>query len=63
MDTGAFVVGVAVGVLAGLLLGPLLRASLWLREYRRASREAGLSEEVLRHMVEQAERAAAEPDR
>ncbi|MGH2723522.1 MAG: hypothetical protein ACRDI0_04510 [Actinomycetota bacterium] len=63
MDAVTFVAGMVVGVLLGLLVGPLLRAALVLREYRRASAEAGLTEEVLRRMVERTEEAPAEPDR
>lgn len=40
-------VGIMIGVAIGLLVGPLLRAWLTLVEWRAASREAELTDELL----------------
>lgn len=40
-------VGILIGVAIGLLLGPLLRAWLTLVEWRAASREAELTDQLL----------------
>lgn len=57
----AFIAGVAVGILAGLLLGPFLRAAVAIGEYRRASAEVRLTDELLRRMAPPADRSAT-PD-
>jgi hypothetical protein len=45
-------VGFLLGLAAGLLLGPVLRWWLAAREWRQASEEVRLTDEVLRRMVE-----------
>lgn len=42
--------GLLIGFILGLLIGPLLRSWLTWREYVEASREAQLTEDVLRRM-------------
>jgi hypothetical protein len=59
---GAFLAGLAVGIFVGLLLGPLLRAAVALREYRRASAEAELTDELLRR-IEASTDSSASPGR
>ena len=49
----AFVAGLLIGVAIGLVAGPLLRWWLAVREWREASREAELSDELLRRMAEE----------
>jgi hypothetical protein len=51
----AFVAGFLIGVAVGLLTGPLLRWWVAVREWRDASREAELSDELLRRMGEEAD--------
>jgi hypothetical protein len=51
----AFVAGFLIGVAVGLLAGPLLRWWVAVREWRDASREAELSDELLRRMGEEAD--------
>lgn len=58
---GAVLAALGLGILIGLLLGPLLRAVLAAREYRRASAEVRLTDEVLRRMGAPADARA--PDR
>ena len=58
---GAVLAALGLGILIGLLLGPLLRAVLAAREYRRASAEVRLTDEVLRRMGAPA--GAHAPDR
>jgi hypothetical protein len=43
-------VGLLIGLVLGLLVGPVLRSWLAWREYREASREAQLTEDVLKVM-------------
>jgi hypothetical protein len=43
-------VGLLIGLVIGLLVGPVLRSWLAWREYSEASREAQLTEDVLRVM-------------
>jgi hypothetical protein len=43
-------VGLLLGFVLGLLVGPMIRSWLAWREYTDASREARLTEDVLRHM-------------
>jgi hypothetical protein len=49
----AFVAGLLIGVAVGLVAGPLLRWWITVREWREASREAELSDELLRRMAEE----------
>lgn len=56
----AFLAVLALGILMGLLLGPLIRAAVAAREYRRASAEARLTDEVLRRMAPPADDPAAD---
>lgn len=58
---GGVLAALGLGILIGLLLGPLLRAALAAREYRRASAEVRLTDEVLRRMGAPADDPA--PDR
>jgi hypothetical protein len=44
------IVGLVLGFILGLMVGPLVRSWLAWREYADASREARLTEDVLRHM-------------
>ena len=48
----AFVAGLLIGVAVGLLANPLLRWWLAVREWREASKEAELADELLRLMAE-----------
>jgi hypothetical protein len=48
----AFVAGLLIGFAAGLLVAPALRWALTVREWRRASREVRLADELLRLMDE-----------
>ena len=50
---GAFVAGLLIGVAIGLVAGPILRWWLTVREWREASKEAELSDELLRRMAEE----------
>lgn len=50
MSIGGFLLGMAVGLLAGLLVGPVLHTWLTWREWRDASQEARLTEDVMRVM-------------
>jgi hypothetical protein len=49
----AFVAGLLIGVAVGLVAGPLLRWWITVREWREASREAELSDELLQRMAEE----------
>jgi hypothetical protein len=53
MDGDALLVGLLIGLIAGLLLGSVVRWALAIREWRQASREAGLTDEVLRRMTDE----------
>lgn len=46
------IVGLVLGIVIGLLLGPLVRSWLAWREYVDASREARLTDDVIRFMSE-----------
>jgi hypothetical protein len=46
----AFLAGLLIGLCVGLLVAPAVRWALTVREWRRASREAGLADEILRLM-------------
>jgi H+/gluconate symporter-like permease len=61
LPTGAdtdsmMIVGFLLGLVAGLLIGPVVRSWLAWREYVAASREAQLTDAVLRRMAEPAGR-------
>lgn len=58
--TDTFLAGLLIGVTLGLLLAPILRWVLAAREWRQASKEAQLADEVLLRMVEE---NRPEPDR
>jgi hypothetical protein len=58
--TDTFLAGLLIGVTLGLLLAPILRWAIAVREWRQASKEARLADEVLRRMVEE---SRPEPDR
>jgi hypothetical protein len=45
-------IGLLLGIVIGLAIGPLLRSWLAWREYVEASREARLTEDILRRMSE-----------
>jgi hypothetical protein len=63
MQLGAFLAGCLVGAVAGVVaIGPLLRAAWASLEYRRASREAELSDELLRRLTEDSPGPAARLD-
>ncbi|HZD16618.1 MAG TPA: hypothetical protein VE669_00605 [Actinomycetota bacterium] len=47
---GVFLVGLGVGVVVGLVVGPAIRFWLTRQEWKRASREARLTEDVLDRM-------------
>lgn len=51
----AFVAGLLIGVAVGWLANPLLRWWLAVREWREASSEAALADELLRRMAEEAD--------
>ena len=59
MHGDGFLAGLLIGVVVGLLLAPLLRWALAAREWREASREAGLADEVLERMAEEEPSAPA----
>lgn len=46
------IVGLLLGIVIGLLIGPLVRSWLAWREYVDASREASLTDDVIRFMSE-----------
>jgi hypothetical protein len=52
--TDGFVVGLIVGVFVGLLAGPVVRSWLVWREWREASHEARLTEDLLERMESEA---------
>ena len=61
MNADGFIAGLLIGVAVGLLLAPVVRWVLTVREWRRASREAGLADEVLRRMTLDEERGEGRP--
>jgi hypothetical protein len=50
VDAIGFLSGLGLGILLGVLLGPVARFWLWWHEWLEASREARLTEEVMKRM-------------